>query len=309
LIGPTGPTGLPGASGTIGPTGLAGTPGINGNNGIDGASGLAGSTGPIGLTGLTGATGATGPTGPTGLTGATGATGLTGSIGPIGLTGAMGATGLTGPIGPTGLSSATVLYPGTTSLLATKEAVKTSTKFLTPTPSATLATTDFELSWLPVKQVTVMTDQNYERQSSKKSVSNKYNTWHGSNQAKVDTKFGSSPSAKAISAALALADTDSALGNDLTKEGHSAVTLNVVGNPMNGSKFAKLKIGMSIKQVEELIGAPDWTWQQFTGTDSTPYYTGKDPWLVQYTYKSEGMLTFNLSQERLLIRMLVNRAG
>jgi hypothetical protein len=58
-----------------------------------------------------------------------------------------------------------------------------------------------------------------------------------------------------------------------------------------------------------LIGSPDWTWQQYTGAESTPYYTGKDPWLVQYTYKSEGMLTFNLNQDRVLIRMLVNRAG
>ena len=90
---------------------------------------------------------------------------------------------------------------------------------------------------------------------------------------------------------------------------HAVVNTNVVGNPLDGGKFAKLKIGMTIKQVEELIGAPDWTWQQYTGAESTPYYNGTDPWLVQYTYKSEGMLTFNLSQERVLIRMLVNRAS
>jgi hypothetical protein len=168
---------------------------------------------------------------------------------------------------------------------------------------------DFELNWFPVKQLTAMTDQSYELQRSKKSASNKYNTWHGSNQAKAETKFGSSPSAKAISAALALADTDAAPAKELAKEDPLYVSLNIVGNPLDGSKFAKLKIGMNMKQVEELIGAPDWTWQQFTGSESTPYYTGTDPWLVQYTYKSEGMLTFNLSQERVLIRMLVNRAG
>ena len=78
---------------------------------------------------------------------------------------------------------------------------------------------------------------------------------------------------------------------------------------MDGGKFAKLKIGMSMKQVEELIGAPDWTWQQYTSAESTPYYTGTDSQLVQHTYKSEGMLTFSSSQEPQLIRMLVNRAG
>jgi hypothetical protein len=78
---------------------------------------------------------------------------------------------------------------------------------------------------------------------------------------------------------------------------------------LDGGKFAKLKIGMTMKQVEELIGAPDWSWQQFTGEESTPYYTGTDRQLVQYTYKSEGMLTFSSSQEPMLIRMLVNRAG
>lgn len=162
---------------------------------------------------------------------------------------------------------------------------------------------NLELSWLPADQWVAMTDLNYERQSSKKSVSNRFNTWHGSSQVKANSKSAS------VNANTALADTDSASAKELNKEAQSYVSLNVVGNPLDGSKFSKLKIGMSIKQVEELIGAPDWTWQQYTGTKSTPYYTGTDPWLVQYTYKSEGMLTFNLGQERVLIRMLVNRAG
>ncbi len=318
LTGATGATGLTGPIGQMGLTGTIGATGLTGAIGpigLTGATGLTGSIGPIGLTGATGAPGTNGvdgipggPIGPIGLTGATGATGLTGPIGPIGLTGATGATGLTGPMGQAGLASSTVLYPGPASVLSARQDYLPLSKSLTPTTPASAAA-DFELNWYPAKQLIAMTDQSYEHQRSKKSVSNKYNTWHGSNQVKTDAKLVSSPSAKAVSAALALADTDAAPAKGLTKEDLLFVSLNIVGNPMDGSKFAKLKIGMTIKQVEELIGAPDWTWQQFTGAESTPYYTGTDPWLVQYTYRSEGMLTFNLSQERVLIRMLVNRAG
>jgi filamentous hemagglutinin family protein len=310
LTGATGTAGTNGTNGAIGLTGATGAAGINGTNGTIGATGLTGPIGPIGPIGATGASGTNGINGTAGgPIGLTGATGQTGPIGPIGLTGATGATGPTGPMGPIGLSSAAVLYPGATSIVSTKQDYQPLTKSFTSTTAITPAAIDFELNWLPAKQLVAMTDQSYERQSSKKSISSKYNTWHGSNQSKADPKSGSSPSAKAISAALALAETDSLPAKELTKEDSSFVSLNVVGNPMDGSKFAKLKIGMTLKQVEELIGAPDWTWQQFTGAESTPYYTGTDPWLVQYRYRSEGMLTFNLSQERVLIRMLINRAG
>jgi len=172
-----------------------------------------------------------------------------------------------------------------------------------------VAATDFELNWLPTKQVVAMTDQSYERQSSKKSGTGRYNTWHGSTQAKADIKSGISPALKATNAVIALADKDPVLSKEPSKEDQSFVNLTIVGSPLDGGKFAKLKIGMTMKQVEELIGAPDWSWQQFTGEESTPYYTGTDRQLVQYTYKSEGMLTFSSSQEPMLIRMLVNRAG
>jgi hypothetical protein len=221
-----------------------------------------------------------------GAQGIQGLTGLTGAAGPIGLTGAKGATGATGltgptgPRGPIGLSSAPVLYPVTTSFVAVKKDYQP----LAPTAPITEALIDFDLKWMPAKQVTALTEQSYASQSSKKSVSSRYNTWHGSSQTKAEV-------------------------DELTRDNPSYVKLKVVGSPLDGGKFAKLKIGMTLKQVEELIGSPDWTWQQYTGSESTPYYTGKDPWLVQYTYKSEGMLTFNLNQDRVLIRMLVNRAG
>ena len=54
------------------------------------------------------------------------------------------------------------------------------------------------------------------------------------------------------------------------------VSRDIVGTPLAGGKFAKLKIGMSMPQVDELIGAPDRQWQQATSEESTPYYTGTD---------------------------------
>ena len=313
--GTDGAQGIQGLTGLTGLTGNPGTNGTNGTNGTDGAQGIQGLTGATGLTGANGLTvmnGATGPTGLTGATGATGATGLPGSIGPIGLTGetgATGATGLTGPIGPIGLSSVTVLYPVTTTPLTSKQQFQPLTALLVPaTPIASTAM-DFELNWYPSKQLLAMSDQSYERQSSKKSAPNKYNIWHGSAQSKADPKSGISPSAKAIAAVIALAESDSVPVKESAKEDSSFVNLKIVGNPLDGGKFAKLKIGMTMKQVEELIGAPDWTWQQYTSAESTPYYKGTDSQLVQHSYKSEGMLTFSSSQEPQLIRMLVNRAG
>jgi hypothetical protein len=169
---------------------------------------------------------------------------------------------------------------------------------------------DVELHWLPtLAMAETFTDQSYARQSPKKAMAGKFNIWHGSSKSQTDAKVEKNitPSQSQINKVL-LADstTTTQLPDKLV---HATVIHNVVGSPLDGGKFAKLKIGMTVKQVEELIGAPDWTWQQYTGAESTPYYTGSDPWLVQYTYKSEGMLTFNLSQEKVLIRMLVNRAG
>jgi filamentous hemagglutinin family protein len=322
-IGPTGLTGATGLTGSIGPTGLTGATGLTGSigpTGLTGATGLTGSIGPTGLTGATGATGASGtngsngaaggPIGPIGLTGATGATGLTGATGATGLTGATGATGLTGPIGPIGLSSAAVLYPVTSSVSTLKQDFQPLTKTLVASPPPmTAAAVDFELNWWLSKQVVAMTDQNYEHQSSKKSATGRYNTWHGSTQSKADIKSGNSPALKVLNTVIAAANQDPDFPKESIKEDPSFVHVTIVGNPMDGGKFAKLKIGMSMKQVEELIGAPDWSWQQFTGKETTPYYTGSERQLVQYTYKSEGMLTFSSSQEPLLIRMLVNRAG
>ena len=75
-----------------------------------------------------------------------------------------------------------------------------------------------------------------------------------------------------------------------------------------GSKFAKLKVGMTLGQVTKLIGAPNRQWQHATEKASKPFYFGPDRWVIQCAYKGEGVLTFNKGGEQLLTLIQVNRA-
>lgn len=82
----------------------------------------------------------------------------------------------------------------------------------------------------------------------------------------------------------------------------------VVGKPAAGSKFAKLKIGMTLSQVEKLIGPPTKQWTHPTGKASIPFYFGPDRWVIQYSYKREGVLTLNSGGDQVLTRIEVNKA-
>lgn len=82
----------------------------------------------------------------------------------------------------------------------------------------------------------------------------------------------------------------------------------IVGKPAKGSKFAKLKIGMTLKEVEKLIGPPTKQWQHPTGKASIPFYFGPDRWVLMYSYKGEGVLTLNYGGDQLLTRVEVNKA-
>ena len=82
----------------------------------------------------------------------------------------------------------------------------------------------------------------------------------------------------------------------------------VVGKPALGSKFAQLKIGMTVSQVEKLIGPPARQSTHPTGKASIPFYFGPDRWVIQYSYRREGVLTFNSGGDQVLTRIEVNRA-
>lgn len=127
-------------------------------------------------------------------------------------------------------------------------------------------------------------------------------------QTKPVAKLTTTPTVKSTTAVKSQQVKESASPTDSSNDAQEIISIDIIGKPLPGGKFAKLKIGMSKEQVEAIIGAPDRKWQQATGKDSTPYYSGTDRWLIQSTYANEGMLTFNLSPQHLLIRILVNRA-
>jgi ABC-type Fe3+-hydroxamate transport system substrate-binding protein len=82
----------------------------------------------------------------------------------------------------------------------------------------------------------------------------------------------------------------------------------IVGKPAAGSKFSKLKLGMTLNQVEKAIGRPTKQWTHPTGKASIPFYFGADRWVIQYSYKGEGVLTINSGGDQLLTRIEVNKA-
>jgi hypothetical protein len=66
----------------------------------------------------------------------------------------------------------------------------------------------------------------------------------------------------------------------------------IVGNPAPNGKFAKLKIGMELNEVSQLIGAANTMNSHETGKRWIPFYFGNDTRRVQLDYAGEGCLFF-----------------
>jgi hypothetical protein len=125
-----------------------------------------------------------------------------------------------------------------------------------------------------------------------------------SRQAKTETSESEPPATK--SAPAKESPKKEAAKKEAPKE--AAAEGEVVGKPAAGSKFAKLKIGMTLSQVEKLIGPPTKQWTHPTGKASIPFYFGPDRWVIQYSYKHEGVLTLNSGGDQVLTRIEVNKA-
>jgi len=81
----------------------------------------------------------------------------------------------------------------------------------------------------------------------------------------------------------------------------------IVGTPAPRSKFAKLRLGMSKKQVEKLIGKPSVEKSIKPEKTWTPSYFNKDTPRIEATYKREGQLTFaGTDSSGILISIVVN---
>lgn len=96
----------------------------------------------------------------------------------------------------------------------------------------------------------------------------------------------------------------------MVKSADGLIDGEIVGIPAPASKFAKLKIGMTLLQVESLIGQPSNTNSRVTGRQFQPFYAGGDTLRKETFYKSEGQLTFSNTQPDMaadtLIRIIVD---
>lgn len=66
----------------------------------------------------------------------------------------------------------------------------------------------------------------------------------------------------------------------------------ITGKPAPGSKFTKLKIGMPMKEVTDLIGQPTDQGAYVTGKAWIPFYFGSDRHRYEMIYKGQGRLIF-----------------
>ena len=67
----------------------------------------------------------------------------------------------------------------------------------------------------------------------------------------------------------------------------------IIGGPIPAdSLFAKIEIGMPMKQVFDLIGSPTDTQSYVTGKAWMPYYFGSDAARIEARYKGQGRITF-----------------
>jgi hypothetical protein len=66
----------------------------------------------------------------------------------------------------------------------------------------------------------------------------------------------------------------------------------ITGKPARGSKFTRLQIGMTAKQVMDLIGPPTDQGAYITGKAFIPFFYGSDRYRHELAYKGQGRLIF-----------------
>ena len=98
------------------------------------------------------------------------------------------------------------------------------------------------------------------------------------------------PSAPATSAP---ATSSSAANTRTVKSKDGSYTGEVVGTPARNAKFARLQIGMSMSETQNVLGrAPDRVHSYESGKRWIPYYFGNDARRMQVLYRGEGCLVF-----------------
>ena len=66
----------------------------------------------------------------------------------------------------------------------------------------------------------------------------------------------------------------------------------ITGKPAPGSKFSQITIGMSAKQVLDIVGQPTDQGAYVTGKAFIPFYFGADRYRHEMAYRGQGRLIF-----------------
>jgi hypothetical protein len=108
----------------------------------------------------------------------------------------------------------------------------------------------------------------------------------------MPTSSSSSPSQPAAAPAPA-ATAPAASGSQTVKSRDGTYEGEITGKARPGSKFAALKIGMDMQEVQTAMGrTPDRFHSYESGKRWIPFYFGNDARRMQALYKGEGCLTF-----------------
>ena len=81
-------------------------------------------------------------------------------------------------------------------------------------------------------------------------------------------------------------------GSGRTVKGINDYEGEITGNPAPGSKFTKLQIGMSYKQVTDIVGQPSDQGAYVTGKAWIPFFFGSDRYRHEFVYEKTGRLIF-----------------
>jgi len=110
--------------------------------------------------------------------------------------------------------------------------------------------------------------------------------------ANQQTKSTSASAPAASASATPATPAPSTPGARVVKSKNGNFDGEIIGTPSPKSKFAKVQIGMTMREVSEMIGAPDDIIRHETGKRWIPFYFGNDAQRMQALYKGEGCLTY-----------------
>ena len=81
-------------------------------------------------------------------------------------------------------------------------------------------------------------------------------------------------------------------GSGRTVKGINGYEGEITGNPAPKSKFTQLQIGMSYKQVTDIVGQPSDQGAYMTGKAWIPFFFGSDRYRHELVYEKTGRLIF-----------------